>query len=103
MNRKQKAKLIVGIIILACWIILISGIIHQPPLIWLLLIVITFIFYVGFSSQTFRRKKTSKDVIEDMEDYMERKAKERLGESENKDSSKENKYEVDDDIKIIKK
>lgn len=106
MDRRTKVKVIAGITILVVWIILVSGITRAPAFIWFLLIIITFIFYIGATSSRFKRRKSSKAVMEDMEDYMRRKAEERLGETKNKNSSEEQdeeEYDFEDDIKVIKK
>lgn len=106
MDRRTQAKLLGGITILVSWIILISGIINAPSFIWLSLIIITFIFYIGSTRHVSKSRKSPNEVIEDMEDYMERKAEERLGEAENDKSSKkqeESEYDFGDDIEIIKK
>lgn len=103
---RRTVKLLGGITILVSWIILISGIINAPSFIWILLLIITFIFYIGSTRHVSKSRKSPNEVIEDMEDYMERKAEERLGKTKNDESSKkqeENEYDFDDDIKIIKK
>lgn len=105
MKRKKSYKVLIGIILFIMWIILLSGIIHFPPFIWFLLVIITFVFYIGSTGPLFRGKRSPKDSIEEMEDYMERKAEEQLGKTENEESSEdqdEEEYEFDDDIKIIK-
>lgn len=103
MERKTKLKIFAVLIILA-WIISISGIIKVPALIWLLLIIVTFLFYLSITKDTFRRKGSLEDVVDDMEEYMERKAEKNLGESEEQETSDEEKEEYDfgDDIEIIK-
>lgn len=106
MDRRTKVKMIIGLIIVISWIVLISGIIHLPAFIWFLLIIITFIFYIGSTGYKFRRKKSPEDIFEDMEEYMERKTEKRLGKPENSESQEEEdkeEYEFDDDIMIIKK
>lgn len=107
MDRRTKVKVIGGITLLVSWLLLISGIIKTPPFIWFLLIIITFIFYIGSTSHSSKSRKSPEELIEDMEDYIERKAEERLGESENGDSQKkkdrEDEYDLGDDIEIIKK
>jgi|GEM_PF-6326277 len=106
MEKKNFCKILLGIIILISWMVLFFGITYIPAFIWILLVIITFVFYIGVSKYTFRRRQSTMDVIRDMEDYMEKKAEEQLGEKVNTESQKdedEEKYEFDDDIEIIKK
>ena len=99
---RKKVKLISGLILVLIWIIIIFGIIPTPSFIWALMLIITFLFYIAVSDPTFRRKKSTKDVINDMEDYMKRKTDEQFGSEEEKEDDEEE-HDFEDDIKIIKK
>ncbi len=98
---RKKVKLITGLILVLIWIIIIFAIIPTPSFIWALMLIITFLFYIAVSDPTFRRRKSTRDVINDMEDYMERKTDEQFGSNEEKEADEEHDFE--DDIKIIKK
>ncbi len=98
---RKKVKLITGLILILIWIIIIFGIVPTPNFIWALMLIITFLFYIVAIGPTFRRRKSTRDVINDMEDYMERKTDEQFGSNEEKEADEEHDFE--DDIKIIKK
>jgi len=106
MEKEKFYKIVIGIIILICWIILLSGIINLPAFIWFFLIIVTFIFYIGATNYTLRSRKKTEYVVSDMEDYIERRTAESLGKTDDNNSSDEqdeNEYDFGDDIKIIKK
>lgn len=105
MEKKNFYKMALGIIILVSWVILLSGILHFPAIIWGLLVIITLLFYFGITRNRFRRRKAAPAVLDDMENYMERRAEKKLGKNENDDSLEEQDEKLDDfedDIKIIK-
>lgn len=105
MEKKKFCKIITGLAILIAWIILLTGLFVPSVFVWLLLIIITAIFYLSITKRSYRRRKSIQDVVADMDDYMERKAEERLGKAEKQEKSEdeEDRYDFDDDIEIIKK
>jgi len=76
MKKRSKIKLIGTMIIIAAWVVLITGIIKAPPSIWMILLFVSIIFYIAVTKRTYKRKRNIKKVIEDMDEYMEKKAEE---------------------------
>lgn len=103
MEKKKSYKLIIGVCIIVVWILVLTGILRVPAFIWLFLIIISIIFYLTFTKTSLTRSKSLNNVIEDMDDYMERKAEEKLGSDKEEKDSEEDEYDFDDDIEIIKK
>lgn len=103
MQKENYYKIIIGILLIFSWIILLFGVIRVQPFVWILLVIITAIFYLALTRDSYRRKKSMRDVVSDMDDYMERKAEERLGNKDLSDEKNSEEYNCDDDIKIIKK
>lgn len=107
MERKKLYKILLLIIIILSWVLLFSGLITVPPFIWLVLVMVTFLFYIGVANYAIRGRQGAalQEVVNDMEGYMERRAQERLREPENDESLDEDDLDEDlgEDIKIIKK
>lgn len=99
---KRKKSLIIGILILILWMILIMGFIRVPAFVWLLLALITFIYYLAVTRYSYRRESSLQNVIEELETHMDKKAEEELGKDEEEEESEEEEHEFGDDIKIIK-
>ena len=76
MEKKSKVKLTGTMIIIAAWIVLLTGIIKAPLSIWMILLFVSIIFYIAVTKRTYKRKRNIKKVIEDMDEYMEKKAEE---------------------------
>lgn len=103
MERKKFYKISIVLLIIIFWGLLISGIFRIPVFGWLILTMITFIFYLVITGYTFQRRGSLKNVVNDMENHMERKAEERLGKDEEEKDSEKEEYDFGDDIEIIKK
>lgn len=93
------------------WIVALSGLIPMPSYSWLVLTVITLIVYFVLTRYHSYRKGDMEEVVQDMEDYMERKAEdteiefegvERGEATSNEEKEEEQKYDFGDDVKIIK-
>lgn len=69
-------KLIILSAIIGTWIVLIAGFIKVPYYVWLLLSLISILFYLSVTERSRFRKGKEKDVIKNMEDYLDRKAEE---------------------------
>lgn len=94
---KTKWKIVIGIMIFSSWLLLISGVIKVPALVWLGLGVITILFYLSLTGRSLFRKGSTEEVIEEMEGYMERKAEETdLDELKRDDDSEAQKQEKDE-------
>lgn len=76
MKKKPKVKLTGIIILVTAWAILLTGIVKASILIWLILLFITIIFYFAITKRPYTRKRDINVVLNDMDEYMERKAKE---------------------------
>ena len=76
MEKKSRVKLTGTIIIIVGWIVLLTGIIKAPLSIWMILLFVSIIFYIAVTKRTYKRKRNIKKVIEDMDEYMEKKAEE---------------------------
>jgi len=105
MEKRKSYKIIIGLIILGVWVLLLTGILRVPAWVWFIYVGITLIFYLTSTKSQIKKSRTIKGTIKDMEDYMERKAEERLGKSEENEKSEneEDEYDFGDDIKVIKK
>lgn len=105
MEKRKSYKITFGLIILIVWVLLLTGLLMLPAWAWLILAAATVIFYFSSTQRSQKRSRFLGDVIEDMDEYMERRAEERLGKPDEQENSEEEKdeYDFDDDIKIIKK
>ncbi len=105
MEKRTSYKIIIGLIILGGWVLLLTGILRVPAWVWFIYVGITLIFYLTSTKSRIKKSRTIKGTIDDMEDYMERKAEERFGKSDDEEKSEEEEEEYDfgDDIEIIKK
>ena len=114
---EERWKITVLVILIVMWIILLLGIIPLPPYSWLVLTGFTLIMYFVLTREYTTRKGNLEEVIDDMEQYMEKKAenteielkgveREEVTSDEEKedkeDKEKEQKYDFGDDVKIIK-
>ncbi|MFW5927679.1 MAG: hypothetical protein ACOCSL_00645 [Thermoplasmatota archaeon] len=122
---EKKWKVYILLIVIAVWVILLSGIFPLPSYSWLVLTAITLIIYFALTRGHPHRKGDIEEVIKDMEDYMERKAEnteiefegvekeevkseaessseKSIDEDSSDEEKKEDKYDFGDDVKIIK-
>ena len=120
---EKKLKVYIILIVIAVWIVVLSGVFPLPPYSLLVLTGITLILYFAVTKSHHHRKGDIEEVMKDMDDYMERKAENteieiegvnKEAESEDGTSSKsideeskdkkkkEDKYDFGDDVKIIK-
>lgn len=111
---EERWKITGLILLIAMWVVVLSGAIPLPPYSWLVLTGITVIMYFVFTREHTYRKGNIEEVMEDMEDYMERKAEnteielegvereKSVDEEKEDEKEKEKKYDFGDDVKIIK-
>ncbi len=117
MNRSKKL-ILTGLLIAAGWIIIFSGILGLPIYAWLFMAFVTMIYYFFLTSGKswmYRDKGSIEDIVNDMEDYMERRAEQteikelKKAESQdntndkNNDTEEKDEYDFGDDVEIIKK
>ncbi|MFO7793097.1 MAG: hypothetical protein R6W73_09015 [Candidatus Saliniplasma sp.] len=93
MEKKKKYTLIMGIMIMTAWFVLIIGVIQPPISLWVILSIITFLYYIGMIHRSYRRGSSLEDVVEHSERYMERRAQENLGKPKENDGSKDGEIE----------
>jgi len=104
MEKRTSYKIIIGLIIMGGWVLLLTGILRVPAWVWFIYVGITLIFYLTSTKSRIKKSRTVKGTIEDMEDYIDRKAEERYGKNEEERSEEEEEeYDFGDDIEIIKK
>lgn len=103
MERKKFYNILVGILILIGWFIFMLRLIILPAFVWVLLALFSLLYiHFNFTPKEYDIKKGStEEVIQDLEEYMERKADEKFGSDDEEET--EDEYDFDEDIKIIKK
>lgn len=84
MEKRKYYKIIFAFIIVSIWMIFFTGLVRLSAQGWLLLTIVTLIIYL-VSTKFYFRRKSIKDTINKMEVYMENRAKENLGGSNNKE------------------
>ncbi|MFW6038683.1 MAG: hypothetical protein ACOC89_04020 [Candidatus Saliniplasma sp.] len=87
MSKYNICRAIIGLLLVISWIFLFSGFILAPAYIWFILTIITLLYYITIVRISRRKHSSLKDVIEDLEDYIERKSKENIDGSEKKEKS----------------
>jgi len=71
---ETKSKVIILLFILSIWMVVFLGLIPLSPYGWLLLIGTAIFVYIFLTRKRRFRKGNLEKVVEDMEEYMERKA-----------------------------
>lgn len=96
MEINLKYKIIGIIAFFVVWLILLTGVIKVSALIWMVLIIIIFLFYFAISRKYYRRKGSLEGVVDNMDDYIKRKAKETNRRELRKREQKEKTQDIDD-------